>query len=304
MVVKNISIAVPLLSDISGLLFHVPLNEVKSFNFMSFIIYRKNLVASWLLAPLMLASVAACTDAQDQNQTSAFNASNSMYSLLVFSKTTGYRHESIEAGIEALKKLGAEHELSLTFTESSEYVGSDSLFRYDAILFLNTTGTLFTDDERSYVKRFIQSGGGYVGVHSAADTEYDWPWYEGLVGAYFDNHPNNPNVRDALIMVSDTDHPALNGLPERWERADEWYNYRSFNENLQILMKLDTNSYEGSDHPGNHPISWYREYDGGRSFYTGLGHTEESYSDTLFLNHLMGGILYALGADGSIENNP
>lgn len=252
----------------------------------------------------MLASVASCNDAEDLNQTSAFNTSGSTYSLLVFSKTTGFRHESIEAGIETLKKLGQEHELTLTFTESSEYVGSDSLFSHDAILFLNTSGTLFTDDERSNVKRFIQSGRGFVGVHSAADSEFNWPWYEGLVGAYFDNHPNNPNVRNAVIMVSDENHPALNGLPQRWERADEWYNYRSFNENLHVLLKLDTDSYEGSDHPGNHPIAWYREYDGGRSFYTGLGHTEESFSDTLFLNHLMGGILYALGEDGPVGNNP
>ena len=251
-----------------------------------------------------MASLAGSYDMKEKNPTSVYNPSNSTHSLLVFSKTTGFRHESIEAGIEALKKLGPRHELSLKFTESSGYVGSDSLFTHDAILFLNTTGTLFTDKERSYLKRFIQAGGGFVGVHSAADTEYDWPWYEGLVGAYFDNHPNNPNVREAAIMVSDEDHPALNGLPQRWEREDEWYNYRSFKESLQILLKLDTDSYEGSDHPGNHPIAWYREYDGGRSFYTGLGHTEESYSDPLFLNHLMGGILYALGADGPVGNNP
>ena len=240
---------------------------------------------------------------EKKNQTTVYSSSNSTHSLLVFSKTTGFRHESIEAGIEALKKLGTRHELSLTFTESSEYVGSDSLFTYDAILFLNTTGTLFTDKERSHIKRFIQSGGGFVGVHSAADTEYEWPWYEGLVGAYFDNHPNNPNVRDAVIMVADTDHPALNGLPERWERADEWYNYRSFNEDLHILLELDTDSYEGSNHPGNHPIAWYHDYDGGRSFYTGLGHTEESYRDSLFLNHLTGGILYAMGEDSPVGNN-
>ena len=260
-------------------------------------IFRKNLAAAWLLTPLLVAAAGGCDRAEENRQTSVYGSPNSSYSLLVFSKTTGFRHASIEAGVEALKKIGSENDLSVTFTENSGYVGSDSIYAYDAVLFLNTTGTLFTSGERSYLQRFIQSGGGFVGIHSAADTEYDWPWYEGLVGAYFDNHPNNPNVRDAVILVSDQDHPAVNGLPERWEKADEWYNYQSFSDGLIILLELDTDSYEGSDHPGNHPIAWYHEYDGGRSFYTGLGHTEETYREPLFLKHLTGGILYALGAD-------
>ncbi|PWN07584.1 ThuA domain-containing protein [Rhodohalobacter mucosus] len=259
--------------------------------------------APWIVAPLLFAAATGCGGMKEKNQPTVDKSASGTHSLLVFSKTTGFRHESIEAGVEALQKLGRELNLSLTFTENSEYMGSDSLFNHDGILFLNTTGTLFNEQERSNLKRFIQSGRGFVGVHSAADTEYDWPWYEGLVGAYFDNHPNNPNVRQAAIMVSNENHPALQGLPERWERDDEWYNYRSFKEGLNILLKLDTDSYEGSDHPGNHPIAWYREYDGGRSFYTGLGHTEESFSDSLFLNHLTGGILYALGIDDSMDKN-
>jgi len=163
------------------------------------------------------------------------------------------------------------------------------------VLFLNTTETVFEDVHRDNFQQYIQNGGGFVGVHSASDTEYDWPWYGDLVGAYFDNHPGNPNVRDAVIDVVDQSHPSTEHLPERWERADEWYNFGYFNDNVNVLLKLDTESYEGSDHPGDHPVAWYHEYDGGRAFYTALGHTKESYSETNFLKHLLGGIKYAAG---------
>jgi cytochrome c len=252
---------------------------------------------SLLITPIILVLALGCSSEKNYQPSSDVDSGEPSYSLLVFSKTTGFRHQSIEAGIEALKRIGMEHDFYITFTESSEFVASDSLFTYDAIVFLNTTGTLFTEDERSFLRQFIQSGGGFVGIHSAADTEYDWPWYEGLVGAYFDNHPNNPNVRSAVVEIVNNDHPAVNEMPKRWERTDEWYNYRSFRDGLNILMKLDTGSYSGSDHPGNHPIAWYREYDGGRSFYTGMGHTEESFSEPEFLRHLTGGIFYAIGAE-------
>lgn len=225
------------------------------------------------------------------------------YSVLVFTKTTGFRHASIDDGIEALLKLGQENGFSVAITEDSDSFASDELAAYDAVIFLNTTGTLFTAEQRIVLQEYIQSGGGFVGVHSATDTEYDWPWYGELVGAYFDNHPNNPNVREAVIDVADRDHQATRNLPERWERHDEWYNFKNFNENIRVLMKLDTDSYEGSDHPGNHPVAWYREFDGGRSFYTALGHTEESYKDSLFLNHLMGGILYAMRLENKDDLN-
>jgi cytochrome c len=142
---------------------------------------------------------------------------------------------------------------------------------------------------------YIKGGGGFVGVHAAADTEYEWPWYNKLVGAYFKSHPNNPNVRKAVIDVVDKNHRATASLPEKWERSDEWYNYKDINPALKVLAKLDEKSYEGGENADNHPIIWYHEYDGGRAFYTGGGHTEESFSDPVFMQHLLGGIEYAMG---------
>ena len=215
-------------------------------------------------------------------------------SVLLFTKTEGWRHDSIEAGVEAIYQLGNENDFAVTWTEDSGYFTNESLSEYDAIIFLNTTLTLFDENQRSAFQNYIQSGGGFVGIHSATDTEYDWPWYGSLVGAYFDNHPNRPNVREAVIELVDSDHPSTRHLPERWVRSDEWYNFGYINEDVHVLLRLDTDSYEGSDHPGNHPIAWYHDYDGGRSFYTGLGHTIESFSEPMFLDHLLGGIQYAI----------
>ncbi|MEX0945425.1 MAG: ThuA domain-containing protein [Balneolaceae bacterium] len=220
------------------------------------------------------------------------------HSVLVFSKTMGWRHDSIEAGAETIIRLGEQNGFSVTWSEDAEYFTDSNLSNYDAIIFLNTTLTILNSDEqRSAFQRFIQNGGGFVGVHSATDTEYDWPWYGELVGAYFDNHPGNPNVREAIIDVVDSDHPSTMHLPERWQRTDEWYNFGMISDQIHVIMKLDTDSYEGSDHPGNHPVAWYQEYDGGRSFYTASGHTIESFSEPLFIEHLLGGLNYVMGIE-------
>ncbi|TVQ65642.1 MAG: ThuA domain-containing protein [Balneolaceae bacterium] len=218
-------------------------------------------------------------------------------SVLVFSKTAGFRHDSIEAGIDAVKQLGSGHGFSVTATEDSDYFTPENLGRYAVVIFMNTTGTLFDEDQRAAFKQFIQNGGGFVGVHSATDTEYDWPWYGGLVGAYFANHPNNPNVRNAELIVTDRSHLSTLDLPEPWIRDDEWYNFGTISDAIQVVVKLDTDSYEGSDHPGNHPASWFQEYDGGRAFYTAMGHTSETFSEPVFLKHLLGGIHYAMGRE-------
>jgi len=215
--------------------------------------------------------------------------------ILVFSKTEGWRHDSIEPGQDTLKSLGRQYGVEVDITEDDGQFTDENLSRYAAVVFLNTAGTLFTDEQRAAFKRYIQNGGGYVGIHSATNTEYEWNWYNKLVGAYFKNHPNNPNIREAVIHVVDYSHPATKELPEQWERADEWYNFRDMNNDVHVLLKLDTDSYIGSEHPNNHPIAWYHEYDGGRAFYTALGHTKESYSEKLFLQHIWGGIEYAMG---------
>lgn len=251
---------------------------------------------------LVLSLTAAACGGDTQNQQSEYTGptyvevEGATARLLVFTKTTGWRHDSIGAGVAAVKQLGADNGFSVKHTEDSDYFTPENLSRYQAVLFLNTTLDVFTTDaQRQAFKAFIQNGGGFAGVHSATDTEYEWPWYGELVGARFSNHPNNPNVRRAVIEVVNRNHPATRHLPEQWEREDEWYNFSFISGATNVLMKLDTDSYDGSDHPGNHPIAWYHHFDGGRAFYTALGHTKESFEEPLFLDHLLGGIVFALG---------
>jgi type 1 glutamine amidotransferase len=136
------------------------------------------------------------------------------HAVLVFSKTSGWRHDSIEPGIEAIHTLGEENGFSVTATEDASMFTKDRLAGFDAVIFLNTTETVFDDNQRESFQEYIRDGGGFVGIHSATDTEYDWPWYGDLVGAYFDNHPNNPNVREAVVLRQSEDHPSTKMLPQ------------------------------------------------------------------------------------------
>lgn len=210
--------------------------------------------------------------------------------VLVFSKTTGYRHQSIGAGKLALIKLGKENGFDVDTTENANAFREDNLKQYSAVIFLSTTLDVLDKYQQSEFKRFIEAGGGYVGIHAAADTEYEWPWYGKLVGAWFKSHPK---IQEATLKKQS----ALNNddLPETWTRTDEWYNYKKISDDIKVLYTLDEASYEGGENGDFHPIAWYHDYEGGRSFYTGLGHTEESYSDSLFLKHLLQGIKYAMG---------
>jgi cytochrome c len=221
--------------------------------------------------------------------------------ILVFTKTAGFYHESIPTGVAAIQKLGKENGFEVDTTRDAHIFTEDELKRYKAVIFLSTTGNVLNADQQVAFERYIQAGGGYVGIHAAADTEYDWPWYNKLVGAYFLNHPNNPNVRSAAMNVVDTTHLATKGLPARWERTDEWYNYKSIYTGINTLILLDEDSYDGGENGDNHPIAWYHDYDGGRAFYTGGGHTKETYSEPLFLKHLLGGIQYAMGANVKLD---
>lgn len=245
---------------------------------------------SILFAGFVFVSLSLFNGCVNEESTAEQVTAESDYSVLVFSKTDGFRHDSIESGVEAVQKLGEENNFFVTATEDADYFTEENISEYTVVLFLNTTLNIFNDEQQEVFKNFIQNGGGFVGVHSATDTEYDWPWYGELVGAYFKSHPQ---VQEADVIVEDHSHPATQNLSEVWQKEDEWYNFDYNNEEVNILMRLDTDSYEGSEHPGNHPISWYHEYDGGRAFYTGLGHTIESYSDPVFLDHLLGGIEYA-----------
>mgnify|MGYP006396097025 CR=1 FL=1 len=214
--------------------------------------------------------------------------------VLVFSKTDGYRHASIEYGVGAVIKLGLANDFIVTATEDARWFRDDELSKFKAVVFLNTTENVLNRRQQKALKKFINQGGGFVGIHAAADTEYKWEWYNGLVGAYFESHPEQ---QSAQIHIKQPSHPVCEGLPQPWEHFDEWYNYKSVQDGLTVLLEVDEGSYQGGNMGKSHPIAWYREYDGGRMFYTGLGHTIEAYQDPLFLRHLLGGIQYVLERD-------
>ncbi len=212
--------------------------------------------------------------------------------ILVFSKTEGFRHSSIPNGIKAIQKLGAENGFTVDMTENANFFSEQKLKTYATIVFLNTTGDVLNTVQQSHFERYIQAGGGFVGVHAATDTEFEWSWYGKLVGAYFDNHPK---IQDATLNVVDHNHPSTKYLDSTWTKTDEWYNFKDINTDINVLIKIDEKTYEGGVNRENHPMSWYHNYDGGKSFYTGMGHTEETYQDPQFLNHLLGGLNYAIG---------
>ncbi|WP_327327049.1 ThuA domain-containing protein [Streptomyces sp. NBC_01210] len=213
--------------------------------------------------------------------------------VLVFSKTAGFRHDSIPAGIAALKELGKSSNIAVDATEEAAQFTTSNLARYDAVVFLSTTGDVLGADQQKAFENYVSTGGGYMGVHAAADTEYDWAFYGGLVGAYFASHPQ---IQPATVRVEDHTHPSTAHLDDAWERTDEWYNYRT-NPRTQarVLATLDETSYQGGTMKGDHPIAWCQSYEGGRAFYTGGGHTKESYAEPAFRMHLLGGLRYAAG---------
>src|SRR5262245_57027281 len=157
----------------------------------------------------------------------AYPQANPQQRILVFSKTAGYRHASIEPGIAAVRKLGAENGFAVDATEDASTFNNRNLRRYRTVVFLSTTGDVLDAAQQDALERYVQAGGGWVGIHSATDTEYEWPWYGHLAGAYFTSHPNNPNVRRGAFRVRDSAHVSTQGLPARWEREDEFYNFKS-----------------------------------------------------------------------------
>ncbi|MGV8878793.1 MAG: ThuA domain-containing protein [Sphingobacteriaceae bacterium] len=212
--------------------------------------------------------------------------------VLVFSKTAGFHHSSIPAGIAAVKLLGEQNNFTVDTTTNAEKFTPENLKQYDAVIFLSTTGDVLNEQQQTAFEQYIKSGKGFVGVHAATDTEYDWPWYGNLVGAYFKSHPAQ---QEAVLKVIDRNTIATKHLPVEWKRKDEWYNFKWIAEGLHILIKIDETSYKGGENNNDHPMAWYHDFDGGRAFYTELGHTDESFAEPLYLKHLLGGIQYALG---------
>jgi type 1 glutamine amidotransferase len=224
----------------------------------------------------------------------ARTAAAAPYKVLVFSKTTGYRHDSIPAGIAAIQQLGQQNNFTVVATEDDTQFTDADLAQYAAVVFLSATGDpVGTQPEKDAFQRYIEHGGGYVGIHAASDSGYSWAWYGNLVGAYFKQHPA---IQAAKVTVEDPTHPSTTGLPTTITRTDEWYDFQANpRPKVHVLTTVDDTSYTGSTMGADHPTTWCQNYDGGRSWYTGMGHTIESFSEPNFLHLLLGGIQSAAG---------
>lgn len=218
--------------------------------------------------------------------------------VLVFSKTAAFRHASIEVGKVAFQKMAKEKGFVVDLTEDATQFNTENLKRYRAVVFLSTTGNVLNDAQQSEFERYIQAGGGYLGIHAATDTEYDWPWYGKLAGAFFQDHPSTPsNVQKGRFFLAMKNHWATKMMPDEFERTDEFYSFKNISPKINVLVKIDEKSYQGGTNGDNHPISWYQEFDGGRSFYTAMGHTDQTFSEPLFLEHIWAGLNYVMGGD-------
>jgi cytochrome c len=215
--------------------------------------------------------------------------------ILVFTKTAGFRHASIPTAVRAIRELGQRNGLSVEATEDAAAFSASNLRRYRAVVFLLTTGDVLNESQQAAFERFVRGGGGFAGVHSAADTEHGWAWYGRLLGAHFRSHPQ---IQRASVRVTNRKHPSTSGLPANWLRVDEWYNFtRNPRPSVDVLARLDEGSYRPGDGAmgADHPIAWAHSFQGGRAWFTGGGHTDESYAEPLFRRHLLGGIRYAAG---------
>ncbi|MEU8331581.1 ThuA domain-containing protein [Micromonospora sp. NPDC048839] len=245
------------------------------------------------LRPVLGAALAALAVIACTTPATPASAADAPYDVLVFSKTAGFRHDAIPVGIQTIRDLGAANNFTVTATEDANTFTTSNLAQYEAVVFLNTTGDVLNASQQTAFESYIASGRGYVGVHAASDTEYDWPFYGNLVGAWFASHPA---IQQANVKVEDRGHAATGHLPQTWTRTDEWYNYRTnARSTAHVLATLDESSYSGGGMGADHPLSWCKSYNGGRSFYTGAGHTQASYAEPAFRSHLLGGIRYASG---------
>ena len=219
------------------------------------------------------------------------------FRVLLFTRTTGFRHPSIPAGTAAIERLGRRHGFGVDVTEDATRFRRRVLARYAAVIFLSTTGDpLGAASKKHAFRRYIRRGGGFLGIHAAADSGYAWSWYGGLVGASFRSHPSG--TPPAVVRVEDPTAAATRGLPRAWARVDEWYSFQSNpRSRVHVLATVDETTYDpGSTAMGaDHPIAWCHRYRGGRSVYTAMGHTSESYADPRFRRHLLGSIRMAAG---------
>jgi type 1 glutamine amidotransferase len=232
-------------------------------------------------------------------------ASAEQFKVLLFTKTNGWHHKSINEGVDAMREMALKHHFLVDWHEDPSVFNDANLKQYHAIVFLLTSGDILNDDQQRAMERFIQSGKGFVGVHSASDTEYDWDWYTRMVGRTFHIHPE---IQTAQMEVLDAKFPGMERMPAKFWWTDEFYEFGAERiEGLNYILAIDENTYAPAADWGHvagkgmgdlHPMAWYHEYDGGRAFYTALGHMPATYSDRLFLEHVYGGLYWAATGKG------
>jgi type 1 glutamine amidotransferase len=246
-----------------------------------------------ILSIALIAILGACNAGGEPTAPSPTPSSTVLPRVLLFTKTAKFRHDAIGPAVQAIRTGRRGFEVDAT--EDATVFSDRGLAPYAAVAFLLTTGDVLDAPQQAAFERFIRRGGGYVGVHSASDTEYDWPFYGRLVGAYFASHPA---PQRATIVVEDGSHPSTTALPARWTRTDEWYNFRlNPRAATHVLAALDESTYEGGSMGRDHPITWCHVLEGGRAWYTAGGHVKTAYAEPLFLAHLIGGIRWASGLD-------
>jgi type 1 glutamine amidotransferase len=235
-------------------------------------------------APAMRAAGSACAPAQARKGTR----------VLVFFPVAGSTyHPSIPTARAAIKALGREHRFAVDETDDPGAFNDRKLRKYSAVVFLNTLDDVLDEKQQAAFERYIHHGGGFVGIHGAAHTEFDWEWYGRLVGAYF-SRLTGPWT--ATVVRVDSSHLSTRCMPATWRATDEWYDYRAVpGPDVTILATVDEKSYSYGRMGAFHPIAWFHEFEGGRAWYTGMGHTKEIYSNPIFLDHLAGGIVWASG---------
>lgn len=246
------------------------------------------LITLLLAMALLPGCTSPATDALSKTSASATPAETPR--ILVFTRTAGYHHESIPTGVQTLRELGQAEGIEVTQSDDPSLFNDASLARFDAVVFLSTTGDVLDDTQQAAFERYIGKGGGYMGVHAAADTEYDWPWYGRLVGAWFHSHPKGLQT---TVVRFEGDEAAL---ARDWQTTDELYNYRSNpRADVNVIATVDESRYQGGTMGADHPIAWCSNRLGGRAWYTGLGHTDAQYADAVFRAHLLRGLRYVIG---------
>ena len=256
-----------------------------------------------LFLSIAVAVAAACGSAGAPADGPLPTAATGAFRVLLFSRTVGFRHDSIPAAIATFMDLQSAGDYQAEATEDPTRFNRDELARFQVVVFLLTTGDVLDDEQQAAFADWVSAGGGYLGVHSASDTEYDWPFYGQLVGAYFASHPD---IQPATVDIELPAHPAVAGLPSPWSRRDEWYDFRTNPRGVvTVLATVDESSYGGGAMGADHPIVWaHAAPGGGRAFYTGMGHTQESYSEPAFRTHLLLALRWVANMGSTLDAGP